>query len=344
MSSIEKTPYGTWRARWRANGRSHAKSFERKHEARAYLDSIAGKPSHVVDGKITVAAWADLWLAGARNLGRGGQDTYRRDLDRYILPAIGHLEMRHVTAETIDRYITDRLAHLATSTVHRHYRTLNRMFRVAVERRRLHANPCDIVQPPRVVVRDMRFLTVAEVDALAETITPRYRAWVYVAAYGGLRWSETVGLRTVNVDVPRIKVVEQLIRRRDGKWHRDEPKTKAGKRTVVLPASVGVELATHLERFPGELVFANRAGNPTIGPSFRQSIFQPAVARAGLGQVRIHDLRHTAVALAIAAGAHPKAIQARMGHASITVTLDRYGHLYESADDQVAAALDLLRG
>ena len=69
--------------------------------------------------------------------------------------------------------------------------------------------------------------------------------------------------------------------------------------------------------------------------TFWQHYFQPALRAAGI-TCRFHDLRHTSVALAIAEGAHPKAIQTRMGHSSINVTLDRYGHLFPELDEAIA--------
>jgi integrase len=99
-------------------------------------------------------------------------------------------------------------------------------------------------------------------------------------------------------------------------------------------------LAEHVDRFtvPGldSLVFPNRAGNSLISSSFWQHHFKSALDAVGLS-CRFHDLRHTSVALAIAEGAHPKAIQVRMGHSSINVTLDRYGHLFPELDEAIAA-------
>ena len=83
------------------------------------------------------------------------------------------------------------------------------------------------------------------------------------------------------------------------------------------------------------MVFPNPSGNPIISSSFWANYFSPALRRAELA-CRFHDLRHTSVALAIAEGAHPKAIQARMGHSSINVTLDRYGHLFPELDEAIA--------
>jgi integrase len=100
-------------------------------------------------------------------------------------------------------------------------------------------------------------------------------------------------------------------------------------------------MAEHLERFamPGRdgLVFPGGTGRPLASSSFWNNHFTPALRRSGLS-CRFHDLRHTSVALAIAEGAHPKAIQTRMGHSSINVTLDRYGHLFPELDEAIAVS------
>lgn len=352
--SVEKTQYGTWRVRWRdTQGRQRAKSFERKvdaerHERAVLTDLRRGDYIGPDATGITVRAWADRWLDGAHNLKQGGIDTYRRDLDRYILPELGPLPLARLTSSAIDRLLADEKQRgLASSTRRRHYATIRRLCQVAVDRQLLAKNPCDQVEPPHVDDTEMRFLDADQVDALAHAITPRYEAWVYVAAYDGLRWSETVGLRRANVDGDRITVLEQLIRRADKRWVRDAPKTKRGIRTIKSPAFLVDILDTHLATYSQAtadgLVFVNQHDRH-LGPSFSANVFKPALRRAGLDpQTRIHDLRHTAVALAIKAGAHPKAIQSRMGHASIQVTLDRYGHLFPEMDEQLAAGLDRLR-
>lgn len=91
---------------------------------------------------------------------------------------------------------------------------------------------------------------------------------------------------------------------------------------------------------PDGLVFVTKEAEMLRRGKFRRTYWLPAVRRAGLDGLRFHDLRHTAVALAIANGAHAKAIQARMGHSSVSITLDRYGHLLPSLDDQIADGLD----
>jgi integrase len=234
-------------------------------------------------------------------------------------------------------------AGVAPSSVLRHYRTLRRMLQVAVEKQKLLANPCDRVQPPRVPKREMTFLSWGQVVDLAEAHGERYRALVYLAVDSGMRWSELVGLRRARVDLRnrKVRVTEQQIRLETGEWYRKEPKTSTGVRSITISPVTAELLARHLEEFaspgPDGLVFPNRAGNPLINASFWNNVFSPALRRAG-ASCRFHDLRHTSVALAIAEGAHPKAIQTRMGHSSINVTLDRYGHLFPELDEAIAAS------
>jgi integrase len=162
----------------------------------------------------------------------------------------------------------------------------------------------------------------------------------------GLRWSEMLGLQHSDIDLLRRTVtVRRQIIEVNGRFEGfGEPKTSAGRRTVDLPSFLCGMLETQLEERaqpgPSGLVFVNTRGKSPPSSSFSSQSWAKARAAIGRPDLRWHDLRHTSVALAIANGAHPKAIQERMGHASITVTLDRYGHLFPSLGLQVAEGLD----
>lgn len=259
----------------------------------------------------------------------GTQETYRRDLDRYVLPRFGAYRLGRLPAEEIEQWLNDEVAAgIAPSSVHRHYRTLRRMLAVAVQKQKIHHNPCDRVDPPRVPHRDMVFLDWDQATRLAEAHNDRYRALIYLAVDSGMRWSELVGLRRSHLDLHRrkVRVTEQLVQMTNGEFIRKEPKTAAGTRSISISRYTTRILLQHLDRFtddgPDHLVFSNAAGNPLMTSSFQTHHFSPARREAGI-RCRFPDLRHTSVALAIAQGAHPKAIQSRMGHASINVTLDR---------------------
>jgi integrase len=170
---------------------------------------------------------------------------------------------------------------------------------------------------------------------------------VLVGAYGGLRIGELAGLRRSRVVLLRGTVqVAEIVVEVGGVLHMGPPKTRASRRTVGLPRFVVEELAAHLAA-PGDpegLVFTAPQGGPLRLPAFRARVWRPAVRAAGLDGLRIHDLRHTAVALWIAAGANPKEVSARAGHSSVSFTLDRYGPLYPEADAALRERLDALYG
>ncbi len=154
-----------------------------------------------------------------------------------------------------------------------------------------------------------------------------------------------MGLKRKRIDLLHrdLTVTEQMTEL-NGELRFAAPKTDAGRRKVKLsPFLVQFledQLATRTQPGAEGLVFTTKDGELLRRGNFRRTYWLPAVARVGLDGLRFHDLRHTAVALAIANGAHAKAIQARMGHSSVTITLDRYGHLLPSLDEQIADGLD----
>jgi integrase len=182
-------------------------------------------------------------------------------------------------------------------------------------------------------------------DRLADAIGERYRALVLVGAYGGLRIGELAGLRRRGVDLLRGRVdVAEIVVEVRGELFMGPPKTRAGRRRVTLPRSVVEELAEHLGPL-GDAdahVFTADAGGVLRPSNFRVKVWLPAVRAAGLAPLRPHDLRHTAVALWIAAGANPKEVSVRAGHTSVSFTLDRYGHLFPGHDTELRDRLDAM--
>jgi len=191
----------------------------------------------------------------------------------------------------------------------------------------------------------MRFLSPAEVERLIEVVPREWKAFVLLAAWGGLRFGEIAALTTDRIDFDRRQVrVEETLSEVAGRLHIGPTKTKAS-RSVALPSFVMEAIAAHVGPWPATptIVFRSPEGSLVRRSNFRNRVWLPAVRAAGVEPLRIHDLRHTAVALAVAAGAHPKSIQARLGHSSVAMTLDRYGHLMEGLDTEIASQLEALR-
>ena len=168
---------------------------------------------------------------------------------------------------------------------------------------------------------------------------------VLTAAYTGLRPGETAGLRIESVDLLRRSIiVSGTISEVRGKVHFGPPKTKRSARTVAISRSLAQEIGTHIGHYasPAGWIFPSPNGQPLRRTNFRRRIWLPAIAAAGFEPLRFHDLRHTHAAVLIAQGEHPKVISERLGHSSITVTLDVYGHLMPGMDEAVAERLDLV--
>ncbi len=198
------------------------------------------------------------------------------------------------------------------------YRLLARILAAAVEARYIAVNPCSIRRAASDGAPEMRIATVDQVAAIADRVPPRYRALVLVAAFGGLRWGELVGLRRKRVDLGRgtVTVAEQALEV-NGAFSVGPPKSAAGRRTVTLPAAVVEALAEHLRRYtaksPEGFVFVSSRGTHLRRSNFNRRVWRPATRAAGVAGLRVHDLRHTAGTLATAAGGSLREVMSRLG-------------------------------
>jgi integrase len=230
---------------------------------------------------------------------------------------------------------------LSASRVRQSYHLLTSMLDAAVRDRRLASNPAADVSLPRMPRKEQRYLTYAQVAELADACGP-YRVLVLVLAYCGLRWGEAAALRVRNVDVihRRIRVVE-AVTEINGRLVVGSPKTHQ-ERTVPVPAFVGDMLVEHLAgASQGGLAFTSPRGETLRVGNFRRGWFDRATGTLGIEGLVPHELRHTAASLAIAAGASVKGVQMMLGHASATLTLDLYGHLFPDELEGVAERLDV---
>lgn len=189
----------------------------------------------------------------------------------------------------------------------------------------------------------MRFASEDEVAAIAATIDKPYGVLVVMAAYSGLRAGELAALRVKDLDLMRGRVhVRQAVSEVHGRLIYGIP--KSGKsRTVSVPTFLREMLSEHVADFaddPDHLVFSSLDGGPLRRSNFYRRHFRPAADALGLHDLRFHDLRHSCASFLIASGAHPRAIMERLGHSSITVTMDVYGHLLPSLDDDLTDALE----
>ena len=281
-------------------------------------------------------------FAGPRVLRpRSFADRDRRYLRNHVMPTFGRYELGRINHPMVAAWVAELAQRRAPATVHKAHQIMAKIIRSAVDAGLLANSPCDRVPLPKVEHTEMRFLAPDEIGDLADAIGDEWRALVLVGCYGGLRIGELHGLRVPRVDLLRAQVdVAEIVTDVAGHLYTGPPKTRAGRRTVQLPRFVIDELDAHLGNRSEGLVWPNEKGDHLRVTSWRRRAWAPAVAAAGLAPLRCHDMRHTAVALWIAAGASPTEIARRAGHRSVVTVLDRYGHLLPGVESRVTDALD----
>jgi integrase len=372
---------GSWQARYPdPSGKAGAeisKTFRTEREAKLWL---VQQTASQLDGTFidprraerpfrdVLEAWRPSWPA---RLSPTTAARYASIVDLYLEPRFGSVPLRNITHEVVQTYI-DELANAlnedgtrtnAPGTVRNIYSVLRNAMNQGVRRGYVKANPCTAIDLPRSAKEEQLYLTAAQVQALADRIDKHYRVLILTAAYMGLRAGELLALRRRDVDLLRgTLTVARSLKEVGGHQTFSEPKTSHSVRTISIPAFLREMLTEHLSSplpggdGPDALVFPSKTGKPLRHNLFYRRHFKPAVTGyvkadgtvvpgalpAHLHGLRFHDLRHTCASLSIAAGAHPKLISTRLGHSSITITLDRYGHLYESAEQSLGEALDAL--
>jgi integrase len=331
-------------------GKERGRTFRTKRDAELFLgrQSADIQRGDYLDARLartTFTQWAEEWLSTTVHPKPRTQASYESILRKRVLPVFGEARIAAVEQVDVRRFV----AQLARGgdepgTIRNIFNVLRLVFGAAVASGAIRANPCTGVRMPRSTRTEMLFLEPEQILELADAITPAFRTLVLVAAYTGLRAGEIGALRVGRVDLLRATAhVRESLADVNGRLVFGPTKTY-GQRTVRLPRFLCEELADHLSgrlHQADDFVFTGSSGGPLRHNLFYTRHFKPAVVRAGLPTaLRFHDMRHTCAALLIAQGAHPKAIMERLGHSSIQVTLDRYGHLFASLDGTLTDGLE----
>jgi integrase len=337
----------------RVDGRLVRKRFPTRRQA---LDEYArlrnaGREGTFIapaDSKLTFATYATTWFAGLR-VRPSTMANYRCNYRNHLEPALGTIRMDRISRQTVLRFLADLHAKgLAPRTERAIYNQLRSILRSAVHDRVLVTSPCYKITLPKVPPKEFAFLTPEQVEQLLSRASARDYAVLATAVGTGLRQGELLGLTVDAVDLDRgeLTVRQQLITPPTaGMPHlTPELKTAAAHRVLPLPTFVLDALRTHLATFgTGEdgLLFPNRKGAGWRRGSFNDSVWKPALRRAGLPtRFGIHACRHTYASVLIADTPNPVLVMYRLGHASITETMETYGHLFPQGHAETTAALD----
>ncbi|MEW6523654.1 MAG: tyrosine-type recombinase/integrase [Bacillota bacterium] len=219
----------------------------------------------------------------------------------------------------------------------------------------LYRNPCDLVDLPKQQKRDITVLAPKQAQAFMEAVVySPWKAFFSLLLASGMRPGEALGLKWTDIDFERgrVHVQRALSRTKDG-WRLDEPKTARSRRVIPLPLPVLQDLRDHKRQQAAArlknpnyqdhgLVFANEDGTPADPWNIVKRHFKPLLKNAGLPDIRLYDLRHTCATLLLVAGENPKIVSERLGHASVTMTLDTYSHVLPDMQENATAKLEVM--
>lgn len=333
--------------------------YRTKREANEALTEILGQLSsrqYVAPSKLTVGGFLeDEWLPAVRTRLRPLTfDSYAGNMRNHVIPRLGSVPLQDLTAPMLNSVYAELGGQLSPRTVRYVHAILRRALADAVKWNRLARNPADAADPPpvrRCRADGMQTWSGPELACFLESVRDHrlFACWRFLAMTG-CRRGEALGLRWRDLDLDRGRatIVQTVVASRVI----SEPKSDRGRRTIALDAETVAALRDHRARQGEEreilgeaysdhdLVFASEDGSP-IWPRSLTRAFVALTGAADVPAIRLHDLRHTHATLALQAGVHPKVVQDRLGHATISITLDVYSHaipeMQGDAVDRVAA-------
>ncbi len=254
-------PSGRWQARYPGDdGRTRTvpTTFASRVDAERFLaqldiDRARGGAIDPDAGAIALADYAAQWLLERPVALRPRTlELYEGLLRLHILPTFGPVHLNRITSAAVRSWHAGlRRGGVGESTVAKAYRLLKGILNPAVEDDLLARNPCRIRHAGAERPEERRPPSLAEVEAIADAIEPRFRALVLLGAWSGLRYGELAGLTRQRIDLLHgaVDVREQLIQTKDGKRFLSAPKTAAGVRTVALPPHLLPEIEAHFDAF-----------------------------------------------------------------------------------------------
>jgi integrase len=335
-------------------------------EALANVLKALGDGTHAHDGRRTVGEWLDEWIEAkvAAGLRPTTERSYRQHIRDHLKPQLGHVRLRDLRPTHVTAML--RTVNAGPVSVRRVHGTLRSALASALKVQLVAFNAAANLELPAAPRAKVRPWEPAELGAFLDSIGGDRLAPLFeLIAATGLRRGEACGLRWSDVDLTRGVVVvrQQLVQvtlpeertpkcPSCGKAHKGHafgaPKTKAGESRVVEldGGTIGVLLEHRLRQdaeraewgaayVEHDLVFAREDGNPLPLDHVTKRFRELAVA-AGLRPVRLHDLRHGAASLMLAAGVNIALVSKRLGHSSVTITSDTYSHMLEGVGREAA--------
>jgi integrase len=344
------------------DGKRRYVSGKTKEEARRNLRKARGDAERGLAfdaNNLKVGEYLDRWLSDSVSdtVKATTFERYEQITRLHLKPALGRVKLKVLTPPHVRGLYREKLETGSSArTVRYIHTTLHKALKQAVMDGLISRNATESVKPPQSSREEMCPLTPEQAKLLlkvAHEAGDRLEALYVLAIHTGLRQGELLGLKWDNVDLDdgSLQVRRTLTITKDGPVF-SSPKTTGSRRSVKLTSKAIEALKHHLERQLGEidrvgslwsengLIFASEMGEPLNRHNVTRRSFKPLLKRAGLPQIRFHDLRHTCATLLLTRNVNPKIVSEMLGHSSIAITLDTYSHVLPNMRDQAAAAME----
>lgn len=341
--------------------------FRTRNDAQRALNEVIGKlnkGTYVENMGRTFGEWLREWLSAAKvDLRASTIPGYENAVESHLVPKLGDVPLQKLTGQQLTAIYAELLKDghqqreggLSPRTVRFIHTVARRALQDAVDARLIEWNPASGAKPPKTKTaqeaarRARRFWSGDEVRCFLDSICDhRLQGALHLAATTGMRRGEVLGLRWCDLDLDEARLtVEQTLLAPRYVLTFSEPKTGHGRRSIDLDSETVAVLRAHRKRqaaeqlafgpdyAESELVFRTETGSP-VTPHLFTLAFKKAVKTAKLPPIRLHDLRHSHVALLAKAGVPAKVIQERLGHHSAGFTLDNYGGTFPSQHREAA--------
>ena len=334
-----------------AAGTRRAKQFSRKKDAEAWSTQAAWQVSqgtHTPDSvSITFKKAAEQWVERGRRDGLEPTTiaAYDQHVRLHLVPLCGEVKLSQLTTPIIEGYRDQLVDTLSRPMAIRVLRSLTSIIAEAQRRGQVAQNVAQAVRVKRMSRQRVKApippkSTLKALLAAAQASTDRQAApLAMLAVFAGLRASELRGLSWRQLDL-KVAVVT-VDQRADAKGEIGAPKSQASRRTVPLPASTVralKEWKLACRKSDLDLVFPSLAGKVMSHRFMSLNVLGAVLVVAGAGDITMHHLRHAAASLWIEQRVEPKRVQTWLGHHSIQVTFDTYGHLFEAVEREISLA------
>lgn len=321
-----------------------------KTDARKVLRSIEDKVEKgIYVSPKTLPNFSEVsrkWLRAKRpNIRHSAYEQYKGHLEKHLKPFFGNAKINRINYDAVEDFIAHSYnKKVSIPTLRKILVSLGAIMTYACWKR-IDYNPVRDVEKPKGQSEhkddeQLSILNRQQIKSLlGKTPELKFKTLFMTAVLTGMRQGELFGLKWFDLDWFNNQVhVKRTFNH--GRFY--EPKTKACKRRIDLAPQLVTQLKKWKLACPPsdlDLVFPNEAGKPLAPIAMVRRKFEPALKKANISRIRFHDLRHTYASLLIDQGELPKYIQAQMGHSSITVTMDTYGHLMDNVNKDAAIRL-----